>query len=223
MKGITIKATAEGIVRASETSAARLSWVRDPVHPRPEAARQIGQQDHADGNAHHAKRQLVQAVGVVEPGHGPFVKAGHLTTDQQVDLHHTARQCGRGCDDGQAFQFRRHAGSAVEAQGEARAFGGPPDQRQLRNARNRHDRASGADMQAELSMPRPSPDPSRPSGPNEHGNDKDDVQHDRRSRSGHKAPRGIQYPRYQCRERDEQDIGKGNPPVFNGQIKAFVP
>lgn len=64
--------------------------------PGLEAARQIGKQDHADGNAHHAKRQLVQAIGVVEPGHGPFVKAGHLTTDQQVDLHHTARQCGRG-------------------------------------------------------------------------------------------------------------------------------
>ena len=92
---------------------------------------------------------MVEAVCVIEPGHGPFVEAGDLTAYQQVDLHDPARQGRRGGDDGEAFQLGRQAGATAEGQCEACAFRGPPDQRQLRDPRQRdRQRQRVADLQA---------------------------------------------------------------------------
>ena len=55
-----------------------------------EAAREVGQEHDADGDADHAERQLVEPVGVGEPGDGAVEERADLAADEQVDLHHAA-------------------------------------------------------------------------------------------------------------------------------------
>ena len=89
--GITMSATAAGRVSARVNSVARLMASRPPApSPAFEPAREVGQQHDADGDADDAERQLVEPVGVGEPGDGAVEERADLAADQQVDLHHAA-------------------------------------------------------------------------------------------------------------------------------------
>ena len=74
--GITTSATAAGSVSARVNSVARLMRVapaRAVAGGQP--AREVGQQHDADGDADDAERQLVEPVGVGEPGDGAVEEA----------------------------------------------------------------------------------------------------------------------------------------------------
>ena len=72
-----------------------------------QTARQIGQQNRANGDAHNPQRQLIKPIGIDQPRHRAFGIGCHLPADQQVDLHHPPGQDRRGGDIGQTLEFRR--------------------------------------------------------------------------------------------------------------------
>ena len=178
--------------------------------PRAQTARQIGQQDHANGNPDHPKGQLIQAVRIVQPTNRALKKAGNLTAHQQVDLHHPTGQRGRRGDACQSAQLGRHVRAGGD-QAEPRARRRDPEQRHLRHARNRH---GPCQCQARVPTGR-APDPQRA--------DKQHVQQNRRGGGGGKPPRGVQNTRQKRGNRNEQYIGKRDPPERDGQIEPLIP
>ena len=137
---MTISATAAGRVSARVNSVARLTASRPPESsPALQPARQVGQQHDADRDADDAERQLVEPVGVGEPGDGAVEERADLAADEQVDLHHAAGEHRRRHDHARAGAApgvsRGQRGSDRHARPRRAA---PPDQRQLRDAGDRH-------------------------------------------------------------------------------------
>ena len=94
--------------------------------------------------------------------------------------------------------------------GHAGAGAGPPDQRELRDAGDRH--------RPDL----PEPDvAARPPAEDEEG-DHHHVHQDRRRRRQREAPERVQHAREQRRQRDEEDVGEGDAPVLHRQREALV-
>ena len=67
-----------------------------------ERPRQIGEEDDADGDADDAERQLVEAVGVVEPRHRAGLERGDDRADDDVDLGDAAGNDARPGESRQA-------------------------------------------------------------------------------------------------------------------------
>jgi hypothetical protein len=213
-------------VRASEISVARESACWPPsVSPALQAAGEGGEEHDADRHAHDAEGELVEPVGVGEPGDGAFEEARHLAADQEVDLHDAARERGGGGDDGEALEFGRHP-RAAEAEAEARAGGRPPDERELRDAAERDgQRERGADAKAERLVDGGAHGVAERAAhgrTHEHRGDEDEVEEDRRGGGGEEAPGGVQHARDEGRQRDEEDVGEGEAAVFDGEVEAFV-
>ena len=176
---------------------------------RAQAARQVGQQHRADGDAHHAERQLIKPVGIAEPGDGAFGKARHLAADQQVDLHDPARQHGRGRDHRQTPQIGRQARQA-QRKAVAEAARRPEREAPLRNTRHRH---GPGQRQPHV--------PAHPVG-REHGGDEQKVHQHRHERGFGEAAMAGQHPGQQRHQRDEQDVAEPDLTVGHRQIKARV-
>ncbi len=58
---------------------------------RAETARKLRQEDDADGDANDGERQLIDAVGVIEPGHRARLQRGDHGADGEVHLRDAAR------------------------------------------------------------------------------------------------------------------------------------
>ena len=177
--------------------------------PRLQAARNVGQQHHPDGDRNHPQRQLVQAVGIGEPADRPLVERRDLPPDQQVDLHHAPRQHGGRGDRQKAAQVGRHPRQA-QPQRKAHPAGREPDRAQLHQTR---DRRGPRHRQPHV--------PAEAFG-HQHRGDQHNVHQDRRGGGRDEPPARVQQPRQQRRQRHEQNIRKADPPVDHGQGKAFV-
>ena len=184
----TIRAMAAGTVNSSENSVARDRLARAPVSSLAARRRdKFGQQDDAHGDTDHAKRKLVEPVGIGQPGQRAVVVARHLPPDEQVDLHHATGQRSGQRDHREMFQLGCQA-RQPGLERVARAARRPPDQRQLRDAANRHrERQRGANGQAKGFVHAKTqngravtPDELR----DQNARDEHEVQQDRRSSGG---------------------------------------
>ena len=123
-----------------------------------------------------------------------------MAAHKQVDLHHAARQRGRGGDIGEALEFWRHA-RAFQAQRITRAGGGPPDNCHLHKTCERDGQGKGiADAQAERLIKADAQSVAERAakrGSDDDRKDEDDVQQNRGGGGGHEAARGVQHARQQ--------------------------
>ena len=71
--------------------------------------RQCGQQYHADGDAHHAERELVDPVGVVKEGNRARLQRGDGGADEQVHLIDAAGDDAGHGESEQPARVRREA------------------------------------------------------------------------------------------------------------------
>ena len=97
--GTTASATAAGTVSSTANSSERFwlsitaSWLLGAQVPR-----HVRQQHDADGDADDGQRQLVEAIGVVEVGHGAVLHRGDDGADDDVDLRHAAGDDARNAE-----------------------------------------------------------------------------------------------------------------------------
>ena len=100
--GMTRSATAAGRVSAAANSIERFwLWCAASVAAGAERPGELGQEHDADGDADDAERQLVEAVGIVEPGDGAGLQRGDDRADDDVDLDDAAGDDARAGELGQ--------------------------------------------------------------------------------------------------------------------------
>ncbi len=185
------------------------------------ATRQVGEKDDADGDAHHAERKLVEPVGVGQPGDGAVEEAGDLSSDEKVDLHHPAREHRRPGNEGETLEVGRPNGP-LRSQVEAGSADGDPDHRHLRNSRDDdpegEERAVGRTRLGGIDDAEVREDVFG----RQKASDEDDVEQHGRGGGCDEAARRVQDAREQRCERDEEDIGKDDPPECDGDRQPFV-
>src|SRR5690349_17997763 len=70
---------------------------------------QVGQEHNADGDADDAERELIEAVGIIEPRHGAGLERSYDRADNNIDLHDAAGDDARSGERGEPFDTRRPA------------------------------------------------------------------------------------------------------------------
>src|SRR6185437_1701606 len=168
----------------------------------PYLARQRGQDRRADRDANYRERQLVEPVGVIEIGNrAGREERGDRGRDDEVELRHPGTEDARQHQAQHAFHLVREARQR-QREAEPRLVAGDHQPKELREARERQrpgQRFAG----------------QRPNE-NQRPDEKDIEQHRRRRRRGEALDR-IQNAALQRRQRDEEQIGKGDPRQPDGE------
>ena len=160
--------------------------------------RQAGQQDRADRDAEHARRQLHQAVGVVQPRHAAGrQERGEDLVEQQRDLAHRDAERRRRHE-------QQHAAHARVRKVE------PPARQQ---AEPREERDLKGELQHAADEHRPGEHQHRRIemlGKEHRADDERDVEQRRRDRRDRKAVPGVENAGRERDQRDEQDVREGD-------------
>ena len=177
---------------------------------RAQTARQFGQQHRAHRNRHHTQRQLIQAVGIDQPGNRALGPRGDLPRHQKVHLHHAPGQHRRPGGDEKPLQIRRQM-RHPQARHEPDPRRRRPGEGQLRHPRDRH---GPGQRQTHV--------PAR-HGRQPHGGDEHKVHQNRHKPRLGKATMGVQHTCQHGDKRNEEDIAKGDPAIGHRQIKPRIP
>ena len=175
-----------------------------------QAAAELRQQHHTDGNADDAKRKLKQPVGVIEPGHHAVLQRGDDGVEHHGELVHAAgdeARCGE-------HEQPAHIGiEARQAEGEAhlRFRRGNGDDDHLQDARRgdapgeRHRRAALLDV-------------ADGDQRNQHG-DEHDVEQARRESGDGKAAKRVQHAGIERDQRHAEEKGKRDARQKDGKLE----
>ena len=198
--------------RHGEFQRAVLGEIDEVATAGAQMARQVGQQDDADGDADDAERQLVDAIGVIEERHRTRRQRGDHGADDDVDLGDAA---GEHAGKGKRRQAPQSRSQARPHQAEHHAV-----MRRRPDERGKLGDAADGGSPGEPDAGRRRIGKAEPEDGDQRG-DQHDVQERRSEGGGGEAAAGVEHAAVERHQRNEGEIGEGDAGEHHRQVELL--